>query len=218
MNKYQQHITKILQNSSLIKQRNKIIHLIQRKPKPPPLTAQIKTHKLGKPIRPVVNNIHAPASKISKFLAKELNDYLKLKNCYNVKNSITLANGLVKLKMHKSFSMTTFDIKNLYINIPIHETINITRTLLLEHNDRHITKQMITLLQIILSGFGGLVVSMLAFGTQDSGFAPSRSRWIFRVKNPQHDFLQKGSKAVCPMSQICSMSKNTIIYRGSRKL
>jgi hypothetical protein len=31
-------------------------------------------------------------------------------------------------------------------------------------------------------GFGGLVVSMLASGTQDRGFIPGRSRWIFRAK------------------------------------
>jgi hypothetical protein len=35
-----------------------------------------------------------------------------------------------------------------------------------------------------LCGFGGLVVSMLAFGTQDRGFTPGQSRWIFQVKNP----------------------------------
>jgi hypothetical protein len=70
------------------------------------------------------------------------------------------------------------------------------------------------------SGFGGLVVSMLASGTQDHGFAPGRSRQIFQAKkkNPQHAFLWKGSKAICPMSQIYDMSKNPIIYLGSRKL
>ena len=31
-----------------------------------------------------------------------------------------------------------------------------------------------------LNGFGGLVVSMLASGTQVRGFKPGRSRWIFR--------------------------------------
>jgi hypothetical protein len=31
-------------------------------------------------------------------------------------------------------------------------------------------------------GFGGLVVSMLSSGTQDRGFAPGRSRRIFRAK------------------------------------
>jgi hypothetical protein len=41
---------------------------------------------------------------------------------------------------------------------------------------------------------------------------------FFRQKNPQHAFLRKGSKAVCPMSQICGMLKNPILCRGSRKL
>jgi hypothetical protein len=41
------------------------------------------------------------------------------------------------------------------------------------------------------SGFGGLVVSMLASGTQVRGFGR---------KNPQHAFLRRGSKAVGPMS------------------
>jgi hypothetical protein len=41
------------------------------------------------------------------------------------------------------------------------------------------------------SGFGGLVVSMLASGSNPA------------EKNPQHAFLRRGSKAVCPMSQIC---------------
>ena len=32
-----------------------------------------------------------------------------------------------------------------------------------------------------LDGFVGLVVSMLASGTQVCGFKPGRSRWIFRA-------------------------------------
>ena len=32
-----------------------------------------------------------------------------------------------------------------------------------------------------LDGFGGLVVSMLASGTQVCGFKPGRSSWIFRT-------------------------------------
>jgi hypothetical protein len=41
----------------------------------------------------------------------------------------------------------------------------------------------------------------LASGTPDRGFAPCRSCRIFRA------FLRKRSKAICPMSQICSMLK-----------
>jgi hypothetical protein len=56
------------------------------------------------------------------------------------------------------------------------------------------------------SGLGGLVVSMLASGTQDRGFEPSpRAVGFFRRKNPQHAFLWRGSKAACPMSQVCAM-------------
>ena len=43
--------------------------------------------------------------------------------------------------------------------------------------------------------------SVLAFGTQVRGFKPGRSRRIFQgEKNPQHAFLRKGNKAICPMS------------------
>ena len=31
-------------------------------------------------------------------------------------------------------------------------------------------------------------------------------------KNPQHAFLRRGSKRICPMSQLCGMSKNLVIY------
>jgi hypothetical protein len=53
------------------------------------------------------------------------------------------------------------------------------------------------------SGFGGLVVSIRASGTQVRGFKLGRSR----RKNPQHAFLRRRSKAVCPMSQLCGMLK-----------
>jgi hypothetical protein len=41
-------------------------------------------------------------------------------------------------------------------------------------------------------GFGGLVVSMLASGTQDRGFEPGRNRWIFRAKISTACLLSEG--------------------------
>ena len=35
---------------------------------------------------------------------------------------------------------------------------------------------------------------------------------FFRRKNPQHAFLRRGSKRICPMSQLCGMSMNLVIY------
>jgi hypothetical protein len=40
-------------------------------------------------------------------------------------------------------------------------------------------KKIIYHFNLLASGFGGLVVSMLASGTQDRGFAPDRSLRIF---------------------------------------
>jgi hypothetical protein len=57
--------------------------------------------------------------------------------------------------------------------------------------------------------FGGLVVSMLPSGTQVRGFKPPSD--LLRRKNAQHAFLRKGSKAVCPMSQIFGVLKNPVI-------
>jgi hypothetical protein len=44
------------------------------------------------------------------------------------------------------------------------------------------------------------------------GSNPAEAVGFFGQKNPQHAFLRRISKAVCPMSQICCMSKNPAIY------
>ena len=54
-------------------------------------------------------------------------------------------------------------------------------------------------------GFGGLVVCMLASGTQDRGFDPGRSRRIFRAKKSTACLPWGGSKAV---TDLRGMSKN----------
>jgi hypothetical protein len=52
-----------------------------------------------------------------------------------------------------------------------------------------------------ISGFGGLVVPKIA------GSNPAEAVGFFGRKIPQHAFLRKGSKAVCPI----------VMYRGQRK-
>jgi hypothetical protein len=110
-------------------------YLTQKNPQPPTLKAQIKIHKPDNPIRPVVNNMSAPAYKISKLLAKKLNGYLNLDYQFNVTDSLTLANDLIKLKIDQNSRMITFDIKDSYVNIPIEETLQITQAQLLKHNN-----------------------------------------------------------------------------------
>jgi len=92
----------------------------------------------------------APSYKIAKHINKKLNAYLCLDNYYNVKNSISLAEDLTKLKINENYKMMTYDTKDLYVNTPIEETLMITKSLLLKHNDAQVTKQIINLLEVIL--------------------------------------------------------------------
>jgi hypothetical protein len=54
--KYQKILHKTMQQSSLIIDKQKVKYLIQKKPSPPVLNAQLKLRKPDIPIRPVINN------------------------------------------------------------------------------------------------------------------------------------------------------------------
>jgi uncharacterized protein YjcR len=58
--KYQQLIHRTLQQYNLIIDKKKIKYLIQQKPSPPTLKAQLKLHKTVILIRPIINNVKAP--------------------------------------------------------------------------------------------------------------------------------------------------------------
>jgi hypothetical protein len=45
-----------------------------------------------------------------------------------------------------------------------------------------------------------------------AGLNPAEAVGFFGLKNPRHAFLQRGGKAVWPMSQIRSTLKNPVIY------
>lgn len=104
--------------------------LTQIKPLAPKFNALIKLHKDNEPIRPVVNNIHAPTYKLAKFLKQWLSETLQLPNNYMVHNSVQLANDLHNIKLEETYKLITFDIKDLHVNITIKEVIITTETLL----------------------------------------------------------------------------------------
>ena len=45
-----------------------------------------------------------------------------------------------------------------------------------------------------------------------AGSNPAEAFGFFGRKNPQHTFHRRGSKRICPMSQLCGMLKNLVIY------
>jgi hypothetical protein len=129
---FQKSTHKAMQDCNLIIEKRQIRHLIQKKPAPPNLKAQLKLHKADIPIRPVINNRTAPAYKLAKYLNKILSQHITLHNHYVATNSTKLANDLTRLEIRENRCMLTFDIKDLYVNIPISETLNIVNTKLLQ--------------------------------------------------------------------------------------
>jgi hypothetical protein len=142
---------KAMQDCNLIIDKLRIKHLTQKKPAPPNLKAQLKLHEIDIPIRPVINNRTAPAYKLAKHLTKMLNQYITLHNQYVVTNSTNLANDLTKLEIHENHNLITFNIKDLYINMPVTETLNVVKTKLLQNNDTQIAHQVLILLKKVLS-------------------------------------------------------------------
>jgi hypothetical protein len=90
----------------------------------------------------VVNNINASAHKLDKFLTKTLKEYITLTYQYNVVKSTILAQKLKQFKLNNNHRLITFDIKDLYVNIPT-ETLNIAKSMLDTQNNKNITQQIL---------------------------------------------------------------------------
>jgi hypothetical protein len=151
INKDRKHIQETLKQKNLIFNNKHVKYLLQKSPTPPTLNAQLKLHKPNIPIRPVVNNKNAPTYKIAKKLSDILKQCLYLDNSYNTINSTSLANDMVKLTINNKHRMITYDVKDLYFNIPIDETLKITESQLLKNNEKHKSKQIIAILKTILA-------------------------------------------------------------------
>jgi hypothetical protein len=115
------------------------------------MKAQLKLHKPHIPRRPVINNTQAPTYKIAKHLTKIFDNFLNLNNHYNVSKSTDLATALVKLNVNENHRLITFDIMDLFLNIPKPKTLQITKSLLLKNNTPDVTQQITKILELILS-------------------------------------------------------------------
>jgi hypothetical protein len=71
------------------------------------------------------------------------------------------------------------------------------------------------LLAELLSGFGDLEVACWPLVPKFAGSNPAEVVGFLGRKNPQHAFLRRGRKAVCPMSCFTAC-KRTQRWRGSR--
>ena len=122
-----------------------------KKPTLPTLKAQLILHKPNIPIRTVIKNMNAPRYKLAKHLIRMLIEHIKLNNSFIVPNSTNFVTHLKRLKINVNHKMITYDIKDLFINIPIEDPLSITKALSLKNNNTQITQQIIILLRLIVS-------------------------------------------------------------------
>jgi hypothetical protein len=86
---------------------------------------KLKLHKPVILICPVISHINTPTYKVIKFVSEALKEYLTLSNEYVVSNSINMDHEPIKLKINNNCRVITKYIKDLYVNIPITEVIQV---------------------------------------------------------------------------------------------
>ena len=118
-----------------------------------PLTYEgyLKIHKTGYPIRPIINWRSAPAYKLAKHLTKLIQLYIPLPNAFNIKNAVHLIDDLHEIPHKQGIRLVSFDIENMYPNIPSNELVHIIERLSHENQlDDKITDELIKITRTIV--------------------------------------------------------------------
>jgi hypothetical protein len=121
-------------------------------PEAPPILGRIKLHKENKSIRPIVNWQNSLSYKLGKLVTKLLKDKIQLPNVFSVVNSKELIHNLKRIKTQQNTKVCSFNIKNMYTNIPQNELIHIIRETLEYNSTSDNQKQkLIILVEAILN-------------------------------------------------------------------
>lgn len=91
---------------------------------PPRLFGQIKVHKDGYPVRPIVSTVNTAANKLSRFLARILRSAFS-RSKYNLKNSQQFVRNIRKIDSNGTWKMVSFDVVNCFGNIPVELALEI---------------------------------------------------------------------------------------------
>jgi hypothetical protein len=99
------------------------------------LYATIKLNKENKYIRQIINWKNAPAYELAKQLSKTLHNYLQLPYTHNIQTSLQLMTDLKTIELNKDTRLCSFDITNMYTNMPKIGVINIIKKILENNNE-----------------------------------------------------------------------------------
>ena len=104
-------------------------------PTPPSIRGLIKINKTDCPIRPIVNWVGAPAYKLAKKHVNVISTYqYTLAFIYNVNNSMQLTDEISNIPYNPNLRIASFDISNMYTNIPTDQLPDIINHLCVLNN------------------------------------------------------------------------------------
>jgi hypothetical protein len=121
-------------------------------PKAPQIHGTLKLHIQNKPIRPIVNWKGSPGYKLCKHLNTLLNNTLILPYTFKVQNSHSIIQSLQNIEIDENTKLCSFDIENMYTNIPTSELKNVIKNIVDQnHNMSNIENdELLNLLNFIL--------------------------------------------------------------------
>lgn len=133
--KFQRKIKTLINKSNVLFSDNEIKHLKAMNPTAPSLRGLPKVHKPNVPIRPLVNYTSAPSYKLAKKLETILKNNIILEHNHSVKNSFELINSIQNLEVKPHQLLASFDVVNLYTNVPVAHTIALVKDNLETHSN-----------------------------------------------------------------------------------
>ena len=85
----------------------------------------LKVHKPNAPLQPILSMVNSPQHATDKWLSTLLKPVSKRFSAFTIKDSFTFADAVKKVSMPKGAHMSSFDIKSLFTNVPLDETVDI---------------------------------------------------------------------------------------------
>ena len=91
---------------------------------------QPKIHKLNYPLRPIISSIGSYNHNLSKYLHQIIKNNRPKQSFSFIKDSFDLVKRIINIKDSSNQTMVSFDVDNLYTNVPVTEAIEITLDML----------------------------------------------------------------------------------------
>jgi hypothetical protein len=120
-------------------------------PTAPKIGGLINIYKEDSHIRPVVNWKNASAYKLARSLVKKLQTHVPLPYAFNIRNTVQLINDLKDIPFDQNLRLASFDISNMYTNIPTDELLTIIESAYKKNDvEEGLKRDILKLLKVVI--------------------------------------------------------------------